>query len=389
VTVKKRSPDIWLFAITVALLVIGIFMVFDASYARAGQAKFTGGDSYFFVKRQAVFAMIGLIAMFIAQRIPYWRLKPYTGIFLLLGIIGLGAVFVPGVGRSVNGATRWIGNGMFNIQPSEFAKLGLVLYLAHRLSRTKIDIRSFRSGILPALVPMAVIGALVMAEPDMGTTVITCATGVILMYIAGARKSHMTLVISGALVLGALLILIEPYRVARLITFLNPFADYSGHGYQVCRSLIALGSGGPLGVGLCESREKVFYLPAEHTDFILAVLGEEAGLIGTVGLATLFLLFAIRGFKIARKTKDNFGKFLATGITCLIAGQALLNMLVVTSSVPATGVPLPFISYGGSSLALNLMIVGILLGISQYPNGEEDEDRPYRRRNRGSRLSGY
>ncbi len=364
-------------------------MVFDASYARAGQARFTGGDSYYFVKRQAVFAVIGLIAMFLAQRVPFWRLKPYTGILLLLGIIGLGAVFVPGVGRNVNGATRWIGNGMFNIQPSEFAKLALVLYLAHRLSGTKIDIRDFWSGLAPVLAPIGVIAALVMAEPDMGTTIITCAAGIILIYVAGARRSHMTLIIATAVVLGAVLIAIEPYRVARLMAFLNPFADYSGNGYQICRSLIALGSGGPLGVGLCEGREKIFYLPAEHTDFILAVLGEEAGLIGTVGLATLFLLFAIRGFKIAKKTKDNFGKFLATGITCLIAGQALLNMLVVTSSVPATGVPLPFISYGGSSLALNLMIVGILLGISQYPNGGEDEDRPYRRRNRGSRLSGY
>ena len=385
----KRSPDIWLFAITVALLVIGIFMVFDASYARAGQGRLTGGDSYYFVKRQAVFAVIGLLAMFIAQRIPYWWLKRYTAIFLLLGIIGLGLVFVPGIGRSANGAARWVGRGALSFQPSEFAKLALVLYLAHRVSRTKINIRDFWGGLAPALVPIGIIGALVIAEPDMGTTVITCVTGVILIYIAGARKSHMALIVTGGLILGGILIAIEPYRVARLLVFLNPFADYSGSGYQICRSLIALGSGGPFGVGLCEGREKQFYLPAEHTDFIVSVLGEEAGLIGMLVLSALFLLFAIRGFQIAKKTGDNFGKFLATGITCLIAGQALLNMLVATSSVPATGVPLPFISYGGSSLALNLMIVGILLGISQYPNGGEDEDRPYRRRNRGSRVPGY
>lgn len=382
---RKRSPDIWLFAITVALLVIGIFMVFDASYARAGQAKFTDGDSYYFVKRQAAFAIAGLIAMFVAQRIPFWRLKPFATVFLLLSVIGLGAVLV--VGREVNGAVRWIGNGVINVQPSEFAKLALVLYLANLLTRPKLDIGDLQTGMIPALLPIGVIAILVMLEPDMGTTIVTCATGVILIYVAGARTRHMMGIMAGAVLGGAVLIVTEPYRMARLLSFLNPFADYDNTGYQVCRSLIALGSGGPVGVGLCEGREKIFYLPAEHTDFILAVLGEEMGLIGTMGLALLFLLFAIRGFQIAKKTKDNFGKFLAVGVTSLIAGQALLNMLVVTSTVPATGVPLPFISYGGSSLALNLMSVGILLGISQHPNGGEN-DRPYRRRNRGPRLPG-
>jgi len=380
----RRSPDIWLFAITVALLVIGIFMVFDASYARAGQVKYTGGDSYFFVKRQAVFAIMGLIAMFIAQRIRFWKLKPYGAAFLMLTIIGLAAVLA--VGRNAGGATRWIGYGSINIQPSEFAKLALVLYLANLLTRPRFDITDFQTGLIPAMIPIGIIAVLVMAEPDMGTTIVTCATGVVLVYISGARRSHMALIMVSAVVLGIILIITEPYRMSRLTSFTDPFASYHGDGYQVCRSLIGLGSGGPLGVGLCEGREKIFYLPAEHTDFILAVLGEEMGLIGTMGLATLFLLFAVRGYHIAKKTKDNFGKLLAVGLTSLISGQALLNMLVVTSTVPATGVPLPFISYGGSSLMLNLMSVGILLGISQYPDGGNDENRPYRRRHRRSRV---
>lgn len=382
---RRRSPDIWLFAITVALLVVGVFMVFDASYARAGQARFTGQDSYYFVKRQALFAAAGLAMMFVAQRIRYWRLKAAAPWFLLLSIAGLGAVLV--LGREINGSVRWFNIGQINVQPSEFAKLALVLYLANLLTRPRTDITDFQTGLIPALLPIGIIAGLVMLEPDMGTTIVTCATGVVLIYIAGAQGKHMTGILAGAVGVGGLLIFTEPYRMARLLSFLNPFADYENTGYQVCRSLIALGSGGPVGVGLCEGREKIFYLPAEHTDFILAVLGEEMGLIGTLGLAILFLLFAVRGYQIAKKTKDGFGKFLAIGITSLIAGQALLNMLVVTSTVPATGVPLPFISYGGSSLALNLLSVGILLGISQHPNGGEN-DRPYRRRNRGPRLPG-
>lgn len=384
---KKFSLDIWLFGITILLLAIGVFMVFDASYARASQTRFTGGDSYYFFKRQVIFALVGLVMMFVMQRVRFWCLKAVAQVLLGLSLIGLVAVLHPAIGHTVNGARRWILIGPISVQPAEFAKLALVLYLASLLSRRKFDIRDFWSGIAPALLPLSVIAGLIMLEPDMGTTIVTCAMAMVLIYIAGARTRHMAAILAAGVVLGAALIALEPYRGERIEAWFNPFAYYHGNGYQVCRSLIALGSGGPFGVGLCEGREKMFYLPAEHTDFILSVLGEETGLIGTLLIAGLFFFFAVRGFRIARRTKDKFGKFLAIGITGLVAGQALLNMYVVTSLAPATGVPLPFISYGGSSLVLNLMCVGILLGISQFPNGVDDEDSSYRRRNRRPRLS--
>lgn len=361
---SKRSPDFVLFTLTIALLVIGVFMVFDASYARAGQS----GDSFYFVKRQAIFAVVGLVMMFLGMKIPYWVLRPFALSLLLISMVGLALVFVPGLGIKVNGATRWVKcPGFQQFQPSEVAKLGLILYLAAYLSSAGRDVRDFKRGFFWALLPLAPIGGLIMAEPDMGTTIVLTGVCLTMIYMAGARKRHLAAVIAVGLVVGSALIFTSHYRKDRMMSFMNPFKDYYGSGYQVCRSLTALGSGGVFGVGLCEGREKLFYLPAEHTDFIFAVLGEEVGLIGTASIAFLFLLFGVRGIGIAYRTKDSFGRYLAGGISVLISGQALLNMLVVTSSVPATGVPLPFISYGGSSLALNLFCVGILLGVSKYP----------------------
>ena len=371
---NKKSVDLGLFTVTIALLVIGIFMVFDASYARAGQMKLTGNDSLYFMKRQAVFAVVGLIAMFLGMRIPYQKLRKVSVGLLLVSIVGLALVFVPGLGVTVNGATRWVkcpGFGQF--QPSELAKLGLVLYLAAYLTVKGKEVRDPR-GFIAALIPLIPISALVMVEPDMGTTIILVLTGVAMVGIAGARKRHVALVLALGLLAGSALILTSNYRKERVMSFRNPFKDYYGSGYQVSQSLIALGSGGPFGVGLCESREKLFYLPAEHTDFIFAVLGEEAGLIGTLLVTGLFLFFAARGLRIANQTRDNFARLLAAGLSIMISGQALLNICVVTSSVPATGVPLPFISYGGSSLALNLFCAGILLGISKYNGRSEAPD---------------
>jgi cell division protein FtsW len=361
----KRSPDFVLFSLTITLLVIGVFMVFDASYARAAAEH---GDKVYFLKRQGVFAIIGLLALFAGMKIPYWQLRPIATGLLMVSIIGLGMVFIPGLGSSVNGATRWVkcpGFGQF--QPSELAKLGLILYLANYLVGVGKDIRDLKKGFFWALVPLAPIGILIMAEPDMGTTIALTGTALTMIFMAGARKRHVAAVLAVGLLLGSLLIVTSHYRRDRMLSFANPFRDYYGTGYQICRSLTALGSGGPLGVGLCEGREKLFYLPEEHTDFIFAVLGEEGGLIGTLLVAGLFLGFGARGFIIAFRTKDSFGRLLAGGISAMISGQALLNMLVVTSSIPATGVPLPFISYGGSSLTLNLFCVGILLGVSKYP----------------------
>ncbi|MDH7480683.1 MAG: putative lipid II flippase FtsW [Armatimonadota bacterium] len=392
--IRKRQVDTLLFLLTIIFLVGGILLVFDASYATAGQAKYTGGDSFYFFKRQAVFAVAGLIVLLITSHIPYWKLRGLAPTLLFISIFGLVAVFIPGLGIEVNGASRWIGikGSPIQIQPSELTKIALVLFLAVYLSNKKTDIRRFKEGLIIPIALMGITGILIMAEPDMGTAIIICGTWFAMLFMAGARKKHLLVIFLAGVILGSLLIIIEPYRLARVTSFRNPFADYYGSGYQVCRSLIALGSGGIRGVGLCEGREKCFYLPAEHTDFILATLGEELGLIGTLSLAGLFLIFGLRGLAIAYRTKENFGKLLAAGISILICGQALLNMLVVTSSVPATGVPLPFISYGGSSLVLNLFGVGILLGISKYPEPVKEyinESRNNRRRNRRTRISGY
>ena len=373
---NRRSVDLGLFTVTIALLVIGIFMVFDASYARAGQMRLTGNDSLYFMKRQAVFALVGLAAMFLGMRIPYQRLRKISLGLLVVSIVGLALVFVPGLGVTVNGATRWVkcpGFGQF--QPSELAKVGLVLYMAAYLTVKGREIRDLKRGFIPALIPIVPIGALVMIEPDMGTTIVLVLTGVTMIAAAGARKRHVVAVLVLGFLMGSALILTSNYRRERIMSFRDPFKDYYGSGYQVSQSLIALGSGGPLGVGLCESREKLFYLPAEHTDFIFAVLGEEAGLIGTWLVAGLFLFFGARGLSIANQTKDSFARLAAAGLSVMISGQALLNICVVTSSLPATGVPLPFISYGGSSLALNLFSVGILLGISKYGARSAMEDK--------------
>lgn len=364
---NRKSVDLGLFTVTIALLVIGLFMVFDASYARAGQMKLTGNDSLYFMKRQAVFALVGLIAMFLGMRISSQRLRKISVGLLVASIVGLALVFVPGLGVTVNGATRWIkcpGFGRF--QPSELAKLGLVLYLATYLTVKGRDIRDLKRGFFPALIPLLPIGALVMKEPDMGTTIVLMLTGLAMVGVAGARKRHIAAVLAFGFLAGSILIMTSNYRKERVMSFRDPFKDYYGSGYQVSQSLIALGSGGLFGVGLCESREKLFYLPAEHTDFIFAVLGEEAGLIGTLFIAGLFLFFGARGFSVACGANESFSRLVAAGLSVMIMGQALLNMCVVTSSVPATGVPLPFISYGGSSLVLNLFSVGILLGISKH-----------------------
>lgn len=383
----RRSPDTGLFCIVFVLLVIGIILVFDASYGRAGQVRYTGGDSLYFLKRQAMYGVLGLLFMFAAMYTPYWKLKPFGSLILVASVLGLILVLL--VGPEVNGAKRWMRFGPISLQPSEFAKLGLVLYLAAFLTAKGRAIRD-RKVLAAALAPLGLMALLVMAQPDMGTTIVLCSTGMVMLFLGGAKSRHLAFIIAVGIFLACVFAFSADYRRERLFSFINPFKDYHGSGYQVCHSLIALGSGGPFGVGLCEGREKLFYLPAEHTDFIYAVLGEETGLIGTLSLAGLFLALGIRGLRIARKTKDSYGRLLSGGATTLICGQALLNMLVVTSTVPATGVPLPFISYGGCSLIMNLICAGVILNVSKYPDPietYENENNTYGRRHRRTRIS--
>ncbi|MHB1000953.1 MAG: putative lipid II flippase FtsW [Armatimonadota bacterium] len=385
---SKKKIDLVLFILTVGLVVTGVALVFDASYARASHEI---GNSKHYGNKQMIYAVIGIVAMLLTMAsLKYWKLKNFAMVFLVLSIVSLVLVFVPGLGVSVNGAKRWIDIAGQRIQPSEFAKLGLIIYLAAFLSSKKREVRDVKQGLLPLLLPVAAVGILVVKE-DMGTAIVVIATTLAMIYMSGAKGKHVWTIILGCTILGIGFILAEPFRVTRLLTFLDPFKDAQNTGYQVCQSLISLGSGGLFGMGFCEGRQKLLFMPEEHTDFIFSVLGQEKGLLGTAALSLAFLGFGIRGIMIAMKTKEPFGKLLAGGITVMICGQALLNMAVVTSSIPTTGVPLPFISYGGSSLLMNLICVGILLGISKYPgmsNTYEYENRVNRRRNRRTRVPG-
>ena len=371
----RQPMDRLLLWLTFLLLGIGIVSVYDASYAIAIEKLH--GDSFHFVKMQVGWAFGGLAALWGATRVPYWKWKNVAVIGLALSVFLLLAVLIPHVGIAVNGARRWIGHGAIRVQPSEFAKTALVLYLARVLAgNLKIKTRP-KEGLLPPLIVIGLLAALIAKEPDLGTALVLATTGLIMLFLAGARPAHIGGILGAAACVVTLFVALEPYRARRVTAFLNPKADQYHTGYQVWHALIALGSGGVTGLGLGEGREKLF-IPEPRTDFIFPVIAEEWGLIGTLALVLLFVCVAARGLAIAYSTRDPFGALLAAGITSLISVQALINMAVATASIPDTGVPLPFISYGGSSLVLMLLGIGILLNISSHPDGPEgpQKDKP-------------
>jgi cell division protein FtsW len=381
---RQTPPDWWLLTTCLGLLFLGVFIVFDASYPRAGQAASTGQDMLFYLKRQALWAGLALGALGLGMRLPYWRLRTWWLALTILSGVLLVVVLIPGIGIQVNGARRWLGFGQARFQPSELAKIALVLFLANYGARRRSAIKDPIHGLGPALGVMAVLGALV-AHEDLGTAVSMLFTGFLMVYMSGARKRHLAvLVLTGAFFF-AVFVLHKQYRRERVTAFVNPFSEkaYHGAGYQPAHSLIALGSGGWFGSGIGLGRQKFLYLPAEHTDYIFATIGEEMGLLGTIGVLAAFVLLVVRGLTIAHRTRDRFGSLLAGGLTCMIGVQALMNVAVVTSSVPATGVPLPFISYGGSSLLFATLAVGMILNVSQFPTAvvaaEEKREQTTRR----------
>lgn len=374
----ERLPmDKLLFLLTLMLLGVGIVTVYDASYALAIEHRH--GDSFYFVKLQAAWAGVGLVMMIVSRYVPYWIWKRYAVPGIMIATLLLVAVLVPHVGISVGGARRWVGHGPFRIQPSELAKVALVLYLARIASVGPRIMRNFKYGLLPPLGVISILAVLIAREPDLGTALVLGGTGLVMLILAGARPSHMTIVGALTAVVVSLFAVSKAYRVHRLTSFLNPGADPYHAGYQVWRSLLAFGSGGVTGVGLGEGIEKLF-IPMARTDFIFPVIAEEWGLIGTLGLIVVFMLIMARGFAIAHASKDPFAALLAAGITIIITLQSLVNIAVATSSIPDTGVPLPFISYGGSSLVLMMWGIGMLLNISCHPDGPTvlDEDDPGR-----------
>jgi cell division protein FtsW len=360
---KKRVPmDHTLLIVTMVLALVGLVMVFSASAVVAGN-RFH--DSGYFLKRQLAWLAFGFVLLHIASRVDYiwWkRLSvPLLGLMTLLLVM----VLVPSLGVAAKGARRWLRLGPISIQPAEMVKLVAVIYLAAYLTKKEDLIRSFSSGLLPVLLVIGVLCGLVLLEPDLGTVVVIGLVTIGLLFLGGAELKHLLGLGLCAMPVVLVLVLGSSYRRQRLLTFLAPWKDPSNAGFQITQSFLAFGSGGPFGVGLGEGKQKLFFLPEAHTDFVLALVGEELGLVGTSAIVLLFTLFVVRGFQIAARARMPFGRYLGIGITLLIGGQALVNAAVATGMLPTKGLTLPFVSYGGSSLVVSLLAVGILLNISR------------------------
>ncbi|WP_062105160.1 stage V sporulation protein E [Bacillus niameyensis] len=360
---KKTAPDFILILSTTILLAIGLIMVYSAS---AIWADYKFSDSFFFAKRQLLFACLGIIAMFVIMNVDYWILKKWAKPLLIICFVLLVIVLIPGIGVERNGSRSWLGVGAFSIQPSEFIKLAIIAFLAKFLSEHQRHITTVKKGLLPSLSLVFLAFGMIMLQPDLGTGTVMLGTCVVMIFIAGARIFHF--VVLGLFGVAGFvgLIISAPYRMARITSFLDPWEDPLKTGFQIIQSLYAIGPGGLFGLGLGESRQKFFYLPEPQTDFIFAILAEELGFIGGSLVLLLFALLLWRGIRVALGAPDLFGSFLAVGIISMIAIQVMINIGVVTGLMPVTGITLPFLSYGGSSLTLMLMAVGILLNISRY-----------------------
>ncbi|WP_174733839.1 stage V sporulation protein E [Mesobacillus harenae] len=360
---KKTTPDFILMIITFSLLCVGLIMVYSAS---AVWAEYKFDDSFFFAKRQMLFAGVGIMAMFFIMNIDYWTWRTWSKLILIICFVLLVLVLIPGIGNVRNGSRSWIGVGAFSVQPSEFMKLAMIAFLAKFLSVNQKLITSFKKGLGPALLLVFTAFGMIMLQPDLGTGTVMVGTCVVMIFIAGARVSHFAALglLGAAGFVG--LILSAPYRIKRITSFLDPWEDPLGSGFQIIQSLYAIGPGGLFGLGLGQSRQKFFYLPEPQTDFIFAILAEELGFIGGSFVLLLFSLLLWRGIRIALGAPDLYGSFLAVGIVAMIAIQVMINIGVVIGLMPVTGITLPFLSYGGSSLTLMLMAVGVLLNISRY-----------------------
>jgi cell division protein FtsW len=355
--------DTVLFATVAALVGIGLVMVFSASSATAYAEH---GDIAYYLKRQLIWLAVGLIGAFALYRLEYHRLKKMAPTILVVAIVALVLVFVPHVGLGVNGGRRWIGTSALSIEPSEFAKLALVIYLSAVLAARGERITSLVRGLFPLCVPVAIMAMLVLKEPDLGTASLLIFTAFTLFFAAGARLVHLFAVVLATLPFAVITVLASSYRRARIFAFLDPWKDPQNTGFHIVQSLLALGSGGIFGVGLGASRAKFFYLPEQYTDFIFSVLGEELGLIGALAVVVLFVILAYRAIRIALAAPDRFGFFLAIGCAAMITIQAFINVGVVSSSWPVTGVPLPFISFGGSSLVVNLLAIALIANVGRH-----------------------
>jgi cell division protein FtsW len=350
-----------IFLLLSGLLAIGALMIYSASSSGAREAY---GDSLYYLKRQGFWMGLGILVFLLARRWDYHRYRRWSRWCVVSAVVVLAAVLVPGLGTSAGGAQRWIRAGWIGLQPSELAKYLLIAYLADLLSRRQEEASGLVRGFLPPAAATVLLAGLVLLQPDLGTAVSMIFAGAVMIFVAGIRIGY--LVLSALLCLPALYLLVfrVAYRRKRILAFLDPWADAQGSGFQIIQSLIALGSGGIGGVGLGESRQKLFYLPASSTDFIFSIMGEELGFLGASALVFLFLLLLWLGYSTARSAPDLYGQLLATGITAMIVMQAFVNMGVASGLLPTKGLPLPFISYGGSNLISSCLALGVLSNIA-------------------------
>ena len=359
---EKLTIDKWLFSATAGLALFGVVMVYSASAVIAVQENHS---QFHYVMKQGIWTLIGFAAMFVMMRFDYQLLNRTWIVYglLLVTIVLLVAVFAF---PAVNGARRWIKGSGFSMQPSELAKLSLAIFVAYFIQRRAGEEHSFWKTFLPCLFVLGIVAALVLKQPDLGTALMLAIIVFTMCYAGGVRARHMLFAMVPALLFIGNMLIFTPFRMKRLSAFMDPWADAQGTGYQVVQSLIAVGSGGQNGLGFAQGRQKLLFLPFAHSDFIFAVIGEELGLIGALIVVIVFAVFLWRGMRAALRAPDRFGMLLGIGIVVGIVAQALLNISVVLALVPTKGIPLPFISYGGSSLVPTLAAVGILLNISQY-----------------------
>ena len=358
-----KNFDIQLFISIILISLIGIVMIYSSSNV---WADYKFADPLKYLKAQSLFFIIGLILIIIVSKIPYTNYLNKANIILLVCFFLLILVLIPGIGTIRNGSRSWFGIGSLGIQPSEFMKLALIIFTAKYLSKNRKDLKIIKKGVFPILLISLLVFALIMLQPDLGTGVVIMMSIIGLLFISEVKTSFFTNIGIIGIIGFIFLVAIAPYRIERILSFINPWQDPLGSGFQSIQALFSIGPGGLLGLGLGNSIQKHFYLPEPQTDFIFAIILEELGIVGALVICGLFLSIIISGFRIAFNTKDLFGKYLAFGITFQITFQALLNLMVVVGLIPVTGVTLPFLSYGGSSLLITMISMGILLNISRY-----------------------
>ncbi|MFW2331184.1 MAG: putative lipid II flippase FtsW [Nitrospinota bacterium] len=361
----KRSPDYTIIIAALALLAIGLVMVYSSSAVLASEKL---NDPYYFLRKQALWSLIGIVLMVIIMKIDYRRFYKFSYPIYFLILVLLILTLVPGIGRSVNGATRWIDLGFIAVQPAEFAKLGLLIFFSALLTK-KINenkVTDFQFGLAPVLITLAPALVIIQLQPDMGSVISIAITTFFLLVISNARRFHLATIGIAFLSVALLSITRADYRRKRVLSFLDPWQDMHDSGYQIIQSYVALARGGLFGQGLGESKQKLFYLPEAHTDFIFSILGEELGFVGALIVIAIFLVIAWRGFNVGKNAPDTFGSLLAFGITFAITLQALVNISVATGIAPTKGLPLPFVSLGGSALIMWMSSLGLLLNISEH-----------------------